>query len=98
MAQMERAYKEIGAQNIFSDPIYIANDSKVTLTLGGTFVGTVTLQVKTIREGSSWIDVDTQTGTGRWNLDSGGDMWRFGVKTGEYTSGTVEGTIQGKMV
>ena len=102
MTDLNRANKSISAENNFSDWIYVDSDELVTITLQGTWVGTVTVQYALnqdyeANDGSpTALDLETKTENGRWDWPGGGDWWRFGVKTGEYTSGTVNGTIQGK--
>lgn len=63
-----------------------------TITLTGTWAGTVTLQ-RSIGETGAWVDVTTYTAntTATYNdaLDNQIIYYRIGIKTGEYTSGTV---------
>lgn len=79
----------ISAQNTFTDPVLIIGD--FNLSISGTFVATVTAQRST--DGTVWRDVDTWTAPAE---DVGYDpmkmYYRAGVKTGDYTSGSV--TIQ----
>jgi len=44
MTDLNRANKSIAAENNFSDWIYVDSDELVTITLQGTWVGTVTVQ------------------------------------------------------
>lgn len=95
--------KSIGAQNTFSDATWLA-PGLATVALSGTWSATVTLQVATDgHEGtqgnppgtpSTWVDVDTFTSGGVHILEVGSTAhYRFGVKTGDYTSGTVVGVL-----
>ena len=82
----------ISAENTFSDAIVI--DERFNFSLISTsFVGTVTLQ-RRFNNSDSWRDVETYTTDFEgWDVQPGGAQYRFGVKTGEYTSGSVEGRI-----
>lgn len=82
----------IEAENTFSDAVVLWG--QFNYTLSGTWVATVTLQ-KSYDSGSTWIDVDTATANehGVWNEPEAGVQWRFGVKTGAFTSGAVVGRL-----
>ena len=91
----------ITAQNTFSPPIRIRAGG--VLTLSGTWVATVSLQ----RRGSdgNWVDVTSNTGsattfTGNGTYTIGPSNvsadYRWGVETGNFTSGTVVGLIEGR--
>jgi len=79
--------KDVGAENTFSDGLYVVGD--FNLSISGTFVGTVTVQ-RSFDQGSTWRDVDTFTAP----IETAGSdpepvvVYRAGIKTGEYTSGT----------
>lgn len=79
--------KDVSAQNTFSDGLYVVGD--FNLSISGTFVGTVTVQ-RSFDQGSTWRDVDTFTAP----IETAGSdpepvvVYRAGIKTGEYTSGT----------
>lgn len=64
-----------------------------TVTISGTWSGTVTLQ-RSLDEGVSWSDVTTYTGNTSASYDDELDnqiaFYRIGIKTGDYTSGTAE--------
>lgn len=80
----------VSAENSFTDWIGI---EKGSLLVTGTFVGTVTLQVKQATSGNI-IDLDTVTAAGLSLIDNGGgELYRAGIKTGEYTSGTAYITL-----
>lgn len=85
---------DVSAQNTFSSTIEVTGvDAARSFTVSrtGTWVATVTLQ-RSFDEGASWIDVTTYTTNGAVTYDDGLDnqiiLYRIGVKTGEYTSGT----------
>lgn len=79
----------------------VGSARKIQFTLSGTWTATVTLQVAT-DDGSgnptAWVDVNTYTSnvTGASYTDSDDNVikfFRFVVKTGDYTSGTVSARI-----
>ena len=80
--------KDVTAENTFSDGLYVVGD--FNLSISGTFVATVTVQ-RSFDQGSTWRDVDTFTAP----IETAGSdpepvvLYRAGVKTGEFTSGTV---------
>jgi hypothetical protein len=80
--------KDITAQNTFSDGIY--TEGGFNLSISGTFVATVTVQ-RSFDAGSTWRDVDTFTApVETYGVDPEPVVaYRAGVKTGEFTSGTV---------
>lgn len=80
------ASKSITAENTFTDAVQL--EGYFNLSLSGTWVATITVQ-RSI-DNSTWVDVDTFTD----NTEEVGFepelMWyRVGVKTGDFTSGTV---------
>lgn len=95
------ATKSITAENVFSDPVEVSENFALTIT--GTWVATVHVQRSTDK-GGTWVDVTDNDGTPRtWTKTSGSDpitaygyepkrgtWYRAGVKTGNYTSGTIE--------
>ena len=82
----------ISAQNTFSDAIGIDHHFNFSL-ISNSFVGTVTLQ-RRFNAADSWRDIATYTGSFEsWDKYPGGGQLRFGVKTGDYTSGSVVGRI-----
>lgn len=80
--------KEVTAQNTFSDGLY--TEGAFNLSISGTFVATITVQ-RSFDQGSTWRDVDTFTAP----IETYGTdpepvvVYRAGVKTGDFTSGTV---------
>ena len=91
----------VTAQNQFSPEINLRSGGVLTLT--GTWSATVTLQRK-LPDESGWVDVTNNSGTATTFTTNGTfsispsdspSLWRWGVKTGNYTSGTVVGFIEG---
>ena len=86
----------IVAQNTFSNPIRVEGAGparQFSVAITGVFVATATLQRSTSSTGP-WEDTGTTyaaTGTSNFNdeLDNQTLYYRIGVKTGDYTSGTV---------
>jgi|GEM_PF-2009506 len=87
------------AENTFGDPIAAKRGG--ILTLSGTWTATVSLQ----RRGANavWVDVTNNSGTATTFTANGTytvspmDVpanFRFGVKTGNFTSGSIVGTIE----
>lgn len=76
----------ITAQNTFTDKIQVIGH--FNLSISGTWAATVTVQRSW--NGTDWFDVDTFTsnyeGVG---FDAEEVFYRVGVKTGDFTSGTV---------
>jgi hypothetical protein len=77
----------ISAQNTFSDGLY--TQGEFNFSISGTFSGTVTVQ-RSFDQGITWRDVDTFTAP----IETYGHdpepvvVYRAGIKTGDYTSGT----------
>ena len=80
--------KDITAENTFSDGIY--TEGGFNISIAGTFVATVTVQ-RSFDQGSTWRDVDTFTAPiETYGVDPEPVVvYRAGVKTGDFTSGTV---------
>ncbi len=80
--------KAVTAENTFSDGLY--TEGAFNLSISGTFVATITVQ-RSFNQGSTWRDVDTFTAP----IETYGNdpepvvVYRAGVKTGDFTSGTV---------
>lgn len=83
---MANVTASITAQNTFTDKIQVIGH--FNLSISGTWAATVTVQRSW--NGTDWFDVDTFTsnyeGVG---FDAEEVYYRVGVKTGEFTSGTV---------
>jgi hypothetical protein len=78
----------IDAENTFSDGLY--TEGGFNFSLSGTFVATVTVQ-RSFDQGATWRDVESFTSPiETFGTDPGPTVaYRAGVKTGDYTSGTV---------
>ncbi len=89
---------DITAENTFTDAIKVQsiNDGRIfTLVRSGTWVATVTIQRSFYSDEGPWEDLTTTyTTNGTATIDDTFDnqiIWyRAGVKTGNFTSGTVE--------
>jgi hypothetical protein len=80
------ASASITAQNTFTDPVRL--EGYFNLSISGTFAATVTVQ-RSI-DNSTWVDVDAFTvPTEEYGFEPEFMYYRVGVKTGEFTSGTV---------
>lgn len=96
----QRVELDISAEDQWTGDIRVTGieaSRNISLVLAGTWVGTVTLQ-RSIGETGAWVDVTTYTGntTTTYNdaLDNQIIYYRIGVKTGAYTSGTVEASLE----
>jgi hypothetical protein len=80
--------RSITAENQFTDAAELTG--YFNLSLSGTWEATVTLQ-RSFDSGSTWYDVDTRTAnTEEYGFEpEDGVQYRAGVKTGDFTSGTV---------
>lgn len=90
----QQASTSISAQNQFTSPIRVTgvDDGRAfSVSIAGTFVGTVTLQYSVGSPGS-WVDAKTWTGPVSESYNDGFNnqiiYYRLGIKTGGYTSGT----------
>jgi len=82
----ELTTKAISAENTFSDAVNL--EGYFNISISGTFVATVTVQRS--YDGSTWHDVDSWTAPSEeTGFDPEFCQYRIGVKTGGYTSGTV---------
>ena len=74
----------------------IDNTRQFSLSLTGTFSATVTLQ-RSIAEPGAWEDFKTYTTATSANIDDGLDnqiiYYRLGIKSGDYTSGSVTAVL-----
>lgn len=81
------ATKSITAENSFTDPVQI--EGYFNLSISGTFSATVTVQRSTDK--TNWRDVDSWTTPAEeYGFDPEYMWYRVGVKTGGFTSGTVD--------
>ena len=87
------ATKEITAQNTFTDAV--KNEGYFNISIWGTFAATVVVQRST--DASNWRDVDSFTVPIETSgFDPEFMYYRVGVKTGDFTSGTVNVRIGGE--
>lgn len=93
---------DASAENTFTDPIRVTNvdDQRIfTITLSGFGTATVTLQRSFESESGPWTDVPSKTfsadTTESYNdgLDNQIAWYRIGIKTGDYTAGTITMTL-----
>ena len=81
----------ISAQNTFSTPIYIKGD--FNFSLWGTWSATVFVQ-RSFDEGTTWLDVEELTDNSELiGYEPEGANYRWGIKTGGYTSGDANGRL-----
>jgi len=89
----------ITAQNTFTSAIEVTGtgtDRAITINISNTFVATVTLQRSFDSSTGPWADVSGKTWTAGTvesytdGLNNQTCWYRLGVKTGEFTSGTVD--------
>jgi hypothetical protein len=87
------------SDNDFSNTISVTGvgeTRRFNFTISGTFVATVTIQ-RSFDDGSSWLDVvsytTAQSSSYIDGLDNAVALYRIGVKTGDYTSGTANCTL-----
>ena len=86
--------KSIAAENTFGDAVTLIKGG-FNLSLSGTWVATVYVQRKFSYDDTTWMDVESFTSNGEYSGYEYEDdvQWRFGVKIGDYTSGTVVARI-----
>lgn len=84
-----RVEKDITAENTFCDSITIDN-REFNVRIMGTWVATVTVQRK-LKGDAAWEDVESFTENGAYVgcEPEKGASYRVGVKTGDFTSGTI---------
>jgi len=84
--------KSISAEDTYSDSAEIRGD--FNFSLSGTWAATVYVQ-RAYDGGTTWRDVESFTSNGEFvgNEPEPDVQYRFGVKTGGYSSGTVVGRL-----
>ena len=83
--------KSIGAEDTYSDWVFLRG--QFNFSLSGTWVATVHLQ-RSFDAGVTPLDVDSFTAnTEQIGEEPEGALYRFGVKTGNFTSDTVVGRL-----
>jgi hypothetical protein len=92
----------ITAQNTFSPAISLKKGGVLTLT--GTWSATVSIQ-RYHKQTSAWVDITNNSGTATTFTTNGTftiapneaqALYRWGVKTGNFTSGSIVGSIEGR--
>ena len=93
MSTLEEA--SLVAENTFTEPtISVGGQASgqvdIGVSISGTFVATVTVQ-RSLDVGATWADLPTAyTAGAEFNIiPNDAAQYRVGVKTGDYTSGTV---------
>lgn len=93
----QRVTASVTVENVFTSAIAVTGTGTqrpFTVIRSGTWTATVTLQRSLESADGPWVDVTTYTTNGTVSFDDGlsnQDAWyRIGVKTGGFTSGTVE--------
>jgi len=96
----QKVEADVTAENQFTSAIKVTGvDSQRVFTIirAGTWSATVTLQRSLTSDSGPWEDVTTYTTNATITYDDGLDnqiaWYRIGVKTGNFTSGTVELTL-----
>lgn len=88
---MTSATQSITAQNTWTDSVcpYFEGGA-VNYSISGTWSATVTIQ-RSFDDGSTWFEVTTFTSNDQGLIDDDNKnvIYRIGVATGDFTSGTV---------
>lgn len=93
---MPATSKVISGANSFTDPVHIIGEFNLSIVASTSpaFNGTVTVQRSS--DGTNWRDVDTFTGSSEEvGNDPMKNFYRAGIKTGDYTAGSVTITLNG---
>ena len=94
---MPATIKTLSAQNTFTDPVHIIGEFNLSIAASTVtpFNGTVTVQRSS--DGTVWRDVDAWTSVSSEEVgyDPMKNFYRAGIKTGNYTAGSVTITING---
>lgn len=94
---MIQVTKSITAENMFSDPLAPHDNEKsqrcghLSVEISGTWTGTVVIQ-RSRDNGSTWVNVESYTANKTLTIDdkTEGVLYRAGMETGYWTSGTAE--------
>jgi hypothetical protein len=94
---MPATTKTISAADSWTDPVHIIGDFNLSIVASTSpaFSGTVTAQRSS--DGTNWRDVDTWVSVSAEGVgyDPMKMYYRAGIKTGEYTAGSVSITLNG---
>jgi len=84
---------ELSSENVFTKPICLAK-GYFNFSLSGTWQATVTVQ-RSFDDGDTWHDVEQFTSNGEYvgYEPEENVYYRFGVKAGDYVSGTIIGRL-----
>lgn len=99
-SQGQKVEVSVSSEDTFSDDIRVVGTGSqrtFTITRAGTWTATVTLQ-RSDGETGNFVDVTTFTTNGSASftdtLDNSISFYRIGVKTGDFTSGTADLTLE----
>ena len=97
MSKAQNVEAAITAQNTFTDWLDVPIGQRYSLSIWGTFVGTVTLQ-KTYDGGNTILDIENFSGPASdVSVEvPENQQVRIGIKTGDYTSGTANVRLGGR--
>jgi hypothetical protein len=94
---MPATTKTISAADTFTDPVHIIGEFNFSIVASTSpaFSGTVTVQRSS--DGTNWRDVDTwdSVSSEEVGYDPMKNYYRAGIKTGEYSAGSVSLTLNG---
>lgn len=94
---MPATSKTISAADSWTDPVHIIGEFNFSIVASTSpaFSGTVTVQRSS--DGTNWRDVDTWVSVSSEEVgyDPMKNYYRAGIKTGEYTAGSVTLSING---
>jgi len=88
----------IGAENTFSDALTVRGNRphKISFSLEGSWTATVHLQCRR-KDSSNWIDIASRTSNDAVEISLQGEFdYRFGVKSGNYGTGSVIGVLSAR--
>lgn len=94
---MPATTKTLSAENTFTDAVHIIGDFNISIVASTSpaFSGTVTAQRSS--DGTNWRDVDTWVSVSSEEVgyDPMKMYYRAGIKTGQYSAGSVTITLNG---
>ncbi len=92
MNQSDTGYKTITAQNTFTDTVAI-KPGKFNLSIIFAPAAVATVTVQRSEDGATWRDLPDgpyTTSTERVGFSGANEFYRAGVKTGDFTSGSIQ--------
>lgn len=95
MSQNARVTASLTAQTTFSPAIACGSKKKINFSLYGTFSATVSLQRKPLGDAdANYRDIATFTAPAEKIVENVGNwVYRWGIRTGNFTSGTAIGDL-----